>query len=103
MYVFICRGAKQSRVIEYLSEVKVDGLNYNTTDTRSHIKSISLSNSEVTTANSVNINLSEVKLRNQQSASKETLHDGKFYINLKPQKGKKLKVDVGRSDVEIVE
>ena len=103
LYVFVCRGNEQKRVIDYLSEVKVDGLVYNTTDLKSHIKSISLCNTEVTTANRVSVYLSDVKLESHQTTKAVSPQEGRVYINLKPKKGKKIKVNVEGSDVELVE
>lgn len=103
MYVFTCRGTVQNRIIDYLAEVKVDGLYYNTTDAKSHIRSISLCNISVITANRLNVNLSEVKLLDQQSGKAETPYDGKFYINMKQNNCKKIKINVENSDVELIE
>lgn len=103
LYVFVTRGKEQLRNIDYLSEIRIDGLVYNTTDAVSHIKSVSLCNIRVLSSNKVNISLTDVKLGDKVQTKAKSVPDGKFYILLRPVKGKRHCVKVENSVLEVIE
>lgn len=103
LYVFVTVGDQQLRNVEYLSEVKIDGLVYNTTDAVSHIKSVSLCNNEVVSTEKMDIQLSNIKLVDTQAIQSDSSPEGKFYIPIKQVKGKQHKVRVENSVLEVIE
>lgn len=103
LYFYVCGGGKQIREIDNLSCLSIKGLNYNTIDKVSHIKSISLCNVNVFTANKVKIDISDVQLGSQEATKEISSPDGKFYINLKQKDGNKQDIRVLNSDIELIE
>ena len=103
LYVFVTRGEQQRRNIDYLSEVKIDGLVYNTTDAVARIKSVSLCNNEVVSTEKVDIQLTNVKLGDSPTHNSASSPEGKFYIPIKQVKGRQHNVSVSNSVLKVIE
>jgi len=106
LYIFVCRGETQKRSIDYLSNVSIDGLTYNATDSVSNIRSISFCNyNRLTTSNVLNVAISNVKLegKTKKTSSTASSPDGKFFINLRQEKGKLHAIKAKQSEMEIIE